>query len=287
MAGTAVAGAVRTTAASADGTTISVLSFGQGPGLVVVPGNNRRAHHYAALAQDLAATLPVHVVERWGRGESGPRGPGYGIGAEVADVRAVLVRTGSSMLFGHSYGGLVALHVGLAQRLSLITAYEPGMMIRTGAGPGFGASWLGEFTRLVQAGRDVAAMAVFLRGAGLVPIPSSAPKVVFRMLALLLLRGPNGAENRALIPTLPAELAEIARLESDGGRYAAVDSPTVLLGGSRTPEYITRSLAVLARTMPDARAELIEGLDHIAPDENAPAAVAERLREHLTARATG
>jgi pimeloyl-ACP methyl ester carboxylesterase len=262
---------------SADGATIDVLSWGDGPGLVVVPGNNRLARHYAALARELAPTLPVHVVERRGRGASGPRGPHYDIGTEVADVRAVLAGTGSSMLFGHSYGGLVALHVGLEQRLTLITAYEPGVMI----GAGFGAGWLAEFTGLVAAGRPVAATAVFLRGAGLVPLPEGTPAVAFRLLALLLMRGPNGATNRALLPTVPAELAEIARLESDGRRYAAVDSPTVLLGGSKSPDHVTRAVSLLPTIMPNARGELVEGLDHIAPDENAPAAVAAHLRGHL------
>jgi pimeloyl-ACP methyl ester carboxylesterase len=274
------------TVRSADGTALDVLSSAEGPGLVVVPGNNRRAHHYAALARELSSTLPVHVVERRGRGASGPRGAHYDIGTEVADVRAVLARTGSTMLFGHSYGGLVALHVGLEQRLSLLCAYEPGAMI-TGAGAPFGAGWLPEFTRLVEAGRPAAAMAVFLRGAGLVPVPPSTPAVAFRVLAAVLMRGPNGAENRALLPTLPAELAEIARLESDGRRYAAVDSPTVLLGGTRTPEYVTRAVSVLPGLMPDARGELIEGLDHIAPDENAPAVVAAHLRTHLAAHTPG
>jgi pimeloyl-ACP methyl ester carboxylesterase len=275
------------TVRSADGTAVDVLSSAEGPGLVVVPGNNRRAHHYSALAAELSTTLPVHVVERRGRGASGPRGPHYDIGTEVADVRAVLAHTGSTMLFGHSYGGLVALHVGLEQRLSLLSAYEPGVMISAGGGAGFGAGWLPEFTRLVATGRAVAATTVFLRGAGLVPLPESTPAVAFRMLALLLMRGPNGAENRALLPTLPAELAEIARLESDGSRYAAVDSPTVLLGGSESPEYVTRAISVLPTIMPNARGELIEGLDHIAPDENAPAVVAAHLRAHLTAHAAG
>jgi pimeloyl-ACP methyl ester carboxylesterase len=259
---------------------IDVLSTADGPGLVVVPGNNRRAHHYAALARELAPTLPVHVVERRGRGASAPRGAHYDIDTEVADVRAVLARTGSSLLFGHSYGGLVALHVGLVQRLSLIAAYEPGVMIDAR----FGAGWLPEFTRLVDAGRPVAATATFLRGSGLVPVPPSTPAIAYRVLALALVRGPNGAENRALLATMPAELAEIARLESDGSRYAGVDSPTVLLGGARTPEYVTRAVRLLPTLMPNARGELIAGLDHIAPDENAPATVAAHLRAALPSR---
>lgn len=271
---------------SGDGTTLDVLSFGADPGLVLVPGNNRRAHHYTELARELAGTVPVHVVERRGRGASGPRGADYSVETEVDDVLAVLADTGSEMLFGHSYGGLIALHVGLRRRLALISAYEPGIMISADSGAGFGAGWLPEFTRLVDAGRPVAATATFLRGSGLVPVPPSTPAVAFRALALLLMRGPNGAQNRALVPTLPAELAEIARLESDGSRYAVVDSPVVLLGGSKTPAYVTRSLTVLPGLLPDCRAELIEGLDHIAPDENAPTVVAEHLRRHLAPAAT-
>src|SRR4051794_8454806 len=53
---------------------VAVESFGAGPGVVVVPGTNRRAHHYASLARALAGAHTVHVVERRGRGESSPRG---------------------------------------------------------------------------------------------------------------------------------------------------------------------------------------------------------------------
>jgi hypothetical protein len=38
-------------AVSQDGTTITFLSMGEGPGIVVLPGNNRRAYHYAKLAK--------------------------------------------------------------------------------------------------------------------------------------------------------------------------------------------------------------------------------------------
>jgi pimeloyl-ACP methyl ester carboxylesterase len=257
---------------------IDVLSFGDGPGLVVLPGNFRRAHHYATLARALAETGPVHVVERRGRGASGPRRPGYTVEHEVDDVLEVLDRTGSSRLFGHSYGGLIALHAGLRRPLDLITAYEPGVMFADE----LDWPWLPEFTRLVAAGRQVAAMTVFLRGAGLTPIPASAPTIAFRLLALLLCRTPGSAENRELIPTMPAELAEIARLASDGARYAAVGSPTVLLGGTRSPAYVTRSLAELPRIMPNARGVLVDGLEHNAPDESAPDEVARVLLAELS-----
>jgi pimeloyl-ACP methyl ester carboxylesterase len=113
-------------ATSTDQTSISFLSTGQGPALVVIPGNNRRAHHYEALARDLAATHTVHVIDRRGRGLSGPQGPDYSIDQEVDDALAVVDQTGAELAFGHSYGGLIALHVALRRRLAALTVYEPG-----------------------------------------------------------------------------------------------------------------------------------------------------------------
>ncbi|BCJ39814.1 hypothetical protein GCM10010168_26740 [Actinoplanes ianthinogenes] len=52
---------------------VAPLSFGDGPGLVVVPGNNRRAHHYTKLAELLQYDYRVTVIERRGRGASGPQ----------------------------------------------------------------------------------------------------------------------------------------------------------------------------------------------------------------------
>ena len=96
--------------AARDGAPIGVQSFGAGPGIVVIPGNNRRAHHYEGLARGLAGAHTVHVIERRGRGVSGPRGTSYSVETEVDDVLAVMEDTGAQMVFGHSYGGLVALH---------------------------------------------------------------------------------------------------------------------------------------------------------------------------------
>ena len=41
-----------------------------------------------------------------------------------------------------------------------------------------------------------------------------------------------------MMTTTPAEIGEILRLDSDGGRYAGIGSPTLLLGGRRSPGYI-------------------------------------------------
>lgn len=74
---------------------------------VVPPGG------YDNLVNALAASFTVHYVHRRGRGASGPQGHPYRIERELADVAAVLMATGARAVFGHSYGGLLALRSAL------------------------------------------------------------------------------------------------------------------------------------------------------------------------------
>jgi hypothetical protein len=73
------------------------------------PRRHPPRHHYAKLAAALGDAYTVHAIDRRGRGPSGRQGPDYSIDREVEDAIAVLDATGSAVVFGHSYGGLVAL----------------------------------------------------------------------------------------------------------------------------------------------------------------------------------
>ena len=93
---------------SNDGTKISYLSVGGGPWVIVIPGVLSMAADYATFARALSEHFTVHIIERRGRGESGPQGDDYSIVKECEDVLALQAETGGSLLVGHSYG-LVAL----------------------------------------------------------------------------------------------------------------------------------------------------------------------------------
>ncbi|MET9315220.1 alpha/beta fold hydrolase [Kribbella sp. NPDC003505] len=253
---------------------VAVMSLGAGPGVVVVPGNNRRAHHYEKLARELAGAHTVHVVERRGRGASAARGTAYSVDSDVDDVLGVLEHTGARVVFGHSYGGLIALHVGLQRQLDALVAYEPGVSLDGS----FDAGWLETFTQQLARGRHVAAMTTFLKGTDLAPF-RKAP--LLWALSFLMLRGAGGRETRDMMPTTPAEIAEIARLDSDGSRYAAIASQTLLLGGEKSPAYLTGVLPRLTAILPNAEYAILNGLDHNAPDENAPETIAQQIRLHL------
>lgn len=266
------------TVVSSDGTAISYRTTPSrardARALVIVPGNNRRAYHYDPIALALSDSFVVHTIDRRGRGASGPQGDNYTADLEADDVAAVLADTGAELVFGHSYGGLVSLRLAIRHSLKGLVVYEPGVSINAG----FDLSWLDDFNRLYYEGKRTSAMSLFLRRSDIVPI-GHPPRFVFRLLALLLLYGGReGAETRALMATSPLELGEIRRLDSDGSEYSAIASPLLLLAGTRTNPYLPAVANELAVLIPEARAEVIDGLDHNAPDLSNPTLIADRIR---------
>ncbi|HEX3648357.1 MAG TPA: alpha/beta hydrolase [Pseudonocardiaceae bacterium] len=266
---------------SDDGTPIGCHTAGRGPGLVVVHGSLRAAKHYRTLADTLAADFTVYTVDRRGRGVSGAQGEGCGIDAECADLAAVLARTGATMVFGHSYGGLVALETVLRRpdaRIERLAVYEPAVSI----GGAIRTDWLPELERAVAEDRTSDGAAV-LFGLGLAGELRHVPARLRKVLLRAGLRGEMLADLRALLPTVPAEVRVARSLDSAGDRYAGVGTETLLLAGDRSPAYLRQVTAVLAGTLPDATAANVRNAGHNAPDLDAPGAVAERLRAFFAA----
>jgi pimeloyl-ACP methyl ester carboxylesterase len=271
-----------TVVTSADGTRIGLHTVGGGPGLVVLPGTLRAAKHYRDLADALAADFTVHTVDRRGRGDSGAQGAGYGIDTECADLAAVLAHTGARLVFGHSYGGLVALETVLRlpdATIEKLAVHEPAVSV----GGAFTDDWLPELASAIAEGRTVDGVVAVLSGLDLVGELRHVPS---RMRAVLLRALPHGemlADLRALLPTVAAEVSAARELDSAGERYAGVGTRTLLLDGDRSPDYLRHVTTLLADTLPDATRTTIPQAGHNAPDLDRPLVVAQRLRDWFTA----
>ena len=81
---------------SSDGTVIGYQTLGTGEGVILIGGTLRSARDYLPLARLLARSLTVHVMDRRGRGASGPQGAGYSIEKECEDLLAVHHQTGAA-----------------------------------------------------------------------------------------------------------------------------------------------------------------------------------------------
>ena len=258
---------------SADGTTIGYRQFGHGPGLVILHGGGRASQHYRRLAEALADKYTVYIPDRRGRGLSGPAGDDYTLAKEYDDLGALLHKTGAHFAFGHSAGGLIALEAALRLPIKKLALYEPAVSI-DGSLP---LEWLTACEQAFAKNDAAAAFVIFFRGLRLNWM-SQLPYWVLYPMVSLMLRDADGREMVELLPTLIREGREAQRLDSTCTRYQNISADILLLCGSKSPTYLRIVPPALAKTMPHAHWIELPGLDHNAPDQNAPEVVAAELK---------
>jgi pimeloyl-ACP methyl ester carboxylesterase len=266
---------------SADGTPVEYLSMGQGPPVIVVPGALATAADLVPFAALLAPRYNVHVVQRRGRGGSGPQGDRYGIARECEDIEAVRARTGARLIAGHSFGGLVALRAACGSAVyDAVAVYEPGVSV-DGSIP---VDWIDRARREVSAGANFEAFITFARGVnpgqtGLVPRP---------LLRVILRRAIAREELRqslALMPQAVSEHAEVGRLDARLADYREVAAATLIMRGrGRANSRQAVALARLAATLPRAESVTFPRLGHFAPEKK-PAEVAGAVLRFFAAHA--
>lgn len=260
---------------SQDGTLIRYLSVGAGPGLIVVPGALKTAADYAELARALAGRFTVHVVERRGRGGSGPQGPDYGIHRECQDLAAVRAATCADFIFGHSYGGLVVLEAALTMAgrpPKGIVVYEPGVSIR-GSIP---VDWIPEYREHLQADKRLDAFITFIRALG----PDAArvaPRWWMKFIMGFVLRGAERDKTLGLLPENLREHAEVGRLDNAYPRYGGIETAASFLVGGKSGRSARQTAEVLAEVVPHGMIQVLPGLDHFGPDQGDPGRVAEAV----------
>lgn len=100
---------------------------GEGPPLVIVAGAMADSHDFVPVAESIGYDGPLLIVDRRGRGRSGPQGSGYSLLTEVADLRAWIDAIGGPViLVGWSLGGTIVLETAARDdRVTFVVAYDP------------------------------------------------------------------------------------------------------------------------------------------------------------------
>ncbi len=275
--GSAIAGQFSTDyVVSADGARIGYRQIGSGPGIVFLHGGMRASQHYLVLAEALADSHTVYIPDRRGRGLSDPPGDDYSIEKEMADLSAILQKTGARRVFGHSAGGFFALEAALRLPIRELAVYEPAVSIH-GSLP---LDWLPKFEQALARGNSITALVIFFKALQLSWI-SRLPAWFLSPFVRFMLRGEDGREMIALLPTGAWEIEEFQQLERMGltyERYQSIPAKTLLISGTSSPAYLRNAARTLAKVIPQATLTELAGLDHNAPDQNAPQAVAAELR---------
>ncbi len=258
-------------AISADGTPIEYCSIGSGAAAIVVPGVLATAEDYRRFAQALGKHMRVHVLQRRGRGRSGPQGARYTIDREGEDLLAVRAETGARVVVGHSFGGLVALETARQNPVfDRIALYEPAVSV---AGS-ISTRWLERYEALLAAGKPSDAFAVFSKGAG----PDRARRPPLWLMKLMLPRFVSAERRATMYPLLGQNAAEhraVHDCDDHLPAYAAIQAPVLVMTGGRSGmSWVGVAAAGLSNVLPDSHTTEFRALDHFGIDQGDPETVA-------------
>lgn len=261
----------RRVAISADGTPIEYFSVGSGAPVIVVPGALSRAQDYLRFAHALGEHMRVHLMQRRGRGRSGPQGVDYSMERECEDLLAVRADTGARAVVGHSFGGLVVLEAARkSPAFDRIALYEPGVSI---AGS-ISIAWLDRYEALLAEGKESDAFALFSTGTG----PDRGRRTPLWLMKLLLPRFVSAERRATMYPLLKQNGLEhraVRECNDHLPTYAAVQASVLIMKGGRSgTAWVNLATAGLARTLPRSRTIEFARLDHFGMDQGDPETVA-------------
>ncbi|HEX9067862.1 MAG TPA: alpha/beta hydrolase [Ktedonobacterales bacterium] len=251
---------------SRDGVTIGYRQLGTGPGLVVVHGAMESAQSHMQLATALADAFTVYVVDRRGRGLSGPYGQAYTAQEDVDDLDAILSQTGAHGVFGVSSGAIICLRAALSlPAIHRLALYEPALV----QSPKQIKAVLTRFDQELAQGKTADAMVTAMKGAQMgPPIFNLMPRWLLARLTTMAMAAeaksakPGEVTMGILGPTLHYDFALIAETSGKEEMFRSVRQETLLLGGSASPAYLKQAVRTLAGILPHARRVEFPGLDH-------------------------
>lgn len=267
------------TLTAADGTDVRAFDEGHGPVILVVHPGFDDGKSWGKVAARLSGRFRVvRIVRRQYRLDR-PAPVPYSIAREAGDVLALAADIGEPMVIvGHSSGGVVALEALAAAPAAVFAGaviFEPPVAIgpppggeaprgeaaggHTPGGKTPGGEPLDRARAAVAAGQPGKAMQIFVRD--VVGMPAPYAWAIRPLVAV-------SPRLRALAPR------QISDLDGVGPRldvYARIETPTVLLGGERSPAHLGERLDALAAVMPHAEKVVLARRDHSAhlraPDE--------------------
>jgi len=270
---------------SKDGTTIGYRQLGRGPGLVVLHGAMESARSHLQLAEALADSYTVYLPDRRGRGLSGPYGRDYGVQEEVEDLDALLSKTGAHYVFGVSSGAIISLQAALTlPAIQKAAIFEPPLMFN-GSAP---TRWLTRFDNEMAQGKVAAAMITGMKGAEMgPPMLNLIPRwLLERMTTMMMASEDKKASGddvtmRMLAPTLHYDFQLVIAMEGALESFRTLPADVLLLGGSKSPAYLTTAVDALEKVLPHVTRVEFPGLGHEASGNSDRRGQPERVAQEL------
>lgn len=260
------------TVTSRDGTPVRFRRLGSGPGLLMVHGAMCSGRSHLELASALAQEHTVYLPDRREHGADGDTRYRSGriTEQEVDDLEALAVATGARQAFGLSSGALALMETALARPglLDRLALYEP-VLLSDVAGT---RRMREQLDRDVAAGDVRGALVTGWRGVQAGPAwLRNLPRPLLKSMVGLGLRAEarKGSGEytpmRQLAIALRGDFGLVAEAcEAGSERFAALTGEVLLLGGERSPAFLSEVLDRLERLLPAAQRVTFPGVGHEA-----------------------
>jgi pimeloyl-ACP methyl ester carboxylesterase len=263
------------TTQSADRTPVAFDRYGGGPAVVLVGGAFQHREFdtpTVELAKRLSSDFAVYHYDRRGRGASGDTPP-YAAEREIEDLHAVVKEAGgSASVFGNSSGALLALDAAAGGvPIDRLVLYEAPVIVDDSRPP-VPSDYVSRLSHLLSEDRRGEMVELFMTTviglpaemvAGMRQSPIWAG---FEAVAHTLVYDGIIMEGTQAGKPLPAE------------RWTSVSAPTLVVDGGASDAWVHDGADELARVLPNARRQTLEGQTHqVAPD-----VLAATIREALS-----
>ncbi|MDS0223843.1 alpha/beta hydrolase [Haloarcula sp. S1AR25-5A] len=246
------------TVQSSDGTSIAYESEGNGQPLILLHGGSGTRRAWDTLRPYLVNEFSLYVPDRRGRGDSSD-GDDYSLAREAADLRALVDAVGETpVVFGHSFGGLVALTAAPEIAIDRLVLYEPPVLVDEHSDDDLAA----RMEARLEAGQRQAAMRLFIEENGSVSDVSQLPW------------WPEEA-NLHLTETVIRENYEVEAF--DISDVPGIDIPVVLLTGEQSPDHLRAGVTALDDHLDRSHLIEMENVGHVAT-ETAPEKLASLIK---------
>jgi pimeloyl-ACP methyl ester carboxylesterase len=246
------------TVLSSDGTSIAYEKEGNGQPLILLHGGSGTRHAWDTLRPYLVDDFELYVPDRRGRGDSSD-GDDYSLACEAADLRALVnAVSGTPIVFGHSFGGLVTLTAAPHITIDSLVLYEPPILV----GEHSGGDLATRMEDRLEAGQRQDAMRLFIEENGAVSDVAQLPW------------WPEEA-NLHLTETVIRENYEVEAL--DLSDVPDIDVPAVLLTGEQSPDHLRAGVTALDDHLTKSRLIEMENVGHVAT-ETAPGNLASIIK---------
>ena len=248
-----------------DGGTLELFSTGAelasaGSGVVVVPASMVTAADYTKFAQKLSAALgrPVHTFNHRGRGSSSPQAEDYTLDADIRDLDAVMKHTSSTDVFGHSFGGAVALHAARTLPVERLAVYDPAVSVNHSVK----ADWTAEYERATAAGDDDRALAVLTKGLETGGAFSRMPLSMLTIANKLTAGTHVGKQMRELMRTGVREIKAIIAADMPAEPFLALPLETLIVVGEKSPAYFGVACGQIHDVLSGSSYTILQGSGH-------------------------